>query len=107
MTDLKQRVKAILAKPYVRLLIPEEDGWFSGSIPEFPGCFAEEKGAKKTAWRLERVAESWLVAMLDGGKEDLIREPLECSRGERKEGTVVSHIIQKKAGLFRPKKKKA
>jgi predicted RNase H-like HicB family nuclease len=74
--EVKQRVKELLLKPYVRVLVPEEDGGFSAAIPEFSGCFADGRSAKEAARNLERAAYSWLFAMLEGGKEGLLTEPV-------------------------------
>lgn len=71
-----KRAKELLLLPYVRVLVPEEDGGFSAAIPEFPGCFADGNSAKEAARNLERAAYSWLRALLEGGKEDLLKPPI-------------------------------
>ena len=72
MTDF-ERVKKILARPYSRVLIPEEDGGYSAHMLEFKGCFAEGDTAEEAIQNLESAAESWLLACLDLGQ--LIPEP--------------------------------
>lgn len=64
-----------LAKPYGRLVVPEQDGSFRAEILEFPGCIALDDTAAKALAMLEDVAWSWLEAALDKGRA--IPEPLE------------------------------
>ncbi|HLA77797.1 MAG TPA: toxin-antitoxin system HicB family antitoxin [Vicinamibacteria bacterium] len=56
-----------LARPYSRILIPQEDGRFSAEVLEFPGCFAEGADSKAAYANLEAAAESWLLACLANG----------------------------------------
>jgi predicted RNase H-like HicB family nuclease len=69
MRSLEEYVK----KPYVRILIPDEDGGYSAEILEFPGCFAEGDTAGEAMRALERAAGSWIQAALDQGQD--IPEP--------------------------------
>jgi predicted RNase H-like HicB family nuclease len=69
MRSLEEYVK----KPYVRILIPDEDGGYSAEILEFPGCFTEGDTAGEAVQALERSAESWIQAALDQGQD--IPEP--------------------------------
>lgn len=60
-------VAEYLARPYSRILIPQEDGRFSAEVLEFPGCFAEGADPKAAYANLEVAAESWLLACLANG----------------------------------------
>jgi predicted RNase H-like HicB family nuclease len=62
-----------LKEPYSRILIPDENGFFSAEIMEFPGCFAEGKTADEAMHNLEEAAKSWIEASLEQGHE--IPEP--------------------------------
>jgi predicted RNase H-like HicB family nuclease len=64
----------LLARPYSRILIPDDGGGFSAEVLEFPGCFSEGGSADEAYANLERAAESWLLACLETGKA--IPEPL-------------------------------
>jgi antitoxin HicB len=64
MTD-SERVSGILARPYSRVLVPDETGGYSARMLEFPGCFAEGETADEALQNLESAAESWLLACLD------------------------------------------
>ena len=55
---------AYLARPYSRILIPQEGGRFSAEILEFPGCFAEGETPEAAYANLEDAAASWLAACL-------------------------------------------
>ena len=65
--------KEILAKPYHRVIRPDEMLWF-GEIVEFPGTLAVGRTAGDCAAQLEDVAESWLLATIDSGQD--VPEPL-------------------------------
>jgi predicted RNase H-like HicB family nuclease len=62
-----------LKEPYSRILIPDENGFFSAEIMEFPGCFAEGKTVDEAMHNLEEAAKSWIEASLEQGHE--IPEP--------------------------------
>jgi predicted HicB family RNase H-like nuclease len=57
-------VREYLARPYSRILIPQEGGGFSAEILEFPGCFAEGDSAQDAYASLEEAASGWLLACL-------------------------------------------
>lgn len=64
-----------LKKPYVRQLVPEDDGSFRAEIAEFPGCIALGATPAEAYSNLEEVAESWLESAI--AKKQAIPEPLE------------------------------
>lgn len=66
MTDF-ERVSEILSRSYSRVLIPDENGGYSATMREFPGCFAEGETANEAIQNLESAAESWLLACLARG----------------------------------------
>jgi predicted RNase H-like HicB family nuclease len=55
---------ALLKSPYHRVLVPGEDGGFSASIAEFPGCFAQGNTLYEAYENLERAAQAWLEAAI-------------------------------------------
>ena len=57
-----------LKRPYARILFPEQDDSWSAEILEFPGCFATGDTAEEALQNLERVAQSWILAMLAKGE---------------------------------------
>lgn len=74
------RVKAAtaaeyLARPYARVLVPDDDGTYRAEILEFPGCLAEGDTAAEALAALEAAAESWLDAAIE--MESQIPDPME------------------------------
>ncbi len=63
-----------LKEPYSRILIPDENGFYSAEILEFTGCFAEGPTADEAIYNLEEAAKSWIEASLEQGQE--IPEPM-------------------------------
>jgi len=63
----QDRVAELLAAPYARILVPDEEGGYSAEVLEFPGCFAEGDTAEEAVENLERAAESWLIACVERG----------------------------------------
>ena len=53
-----------LRQPYMRLVIPQDDGTFHAEIVELPGCIATGSTAGEAYQCLEEVAESWLESAL-------------------------------------------
>jgi len=66
-----------LKKPYGRVVVPESDGSFRAEIIEFPGCLSVGDTAAEALSNLERVAESWLEAVISKGQR--VPEPVETS----------------------------
>lgn len=58
-------VNDILQRPYSRVLTPEEDGRFSASILEFPGCFSQGNSPAEAYANLEEAARGWIEAALE------------------------------------------
>lgn len=52
----------IMRKPYHRILVPEEDGTWSGQILEFRGCLATGPTMEATLFALEEAALCWLCS---------------------------------------------
>jgi predicted RNase H-like HicB family nuclease len=65
-----------LKLPYARLVFPEQDGSWSAEILEFRGAFATGETVEEALQNVERVAESWILAMQAKGESipDPIRE---------------------------------
>lgn len=74
----KMTAKEILRLPYSRVLTPEEDGGFSASVLEFPGCFAQGDSAAEAYANLESAAESWIEAAFE--QQIDIPEPVAVQR---------------------------
>lgn len=72
-TDSK--IRTILARPYVRRLLPDEGGGYTAYIHEFPGCVAEGETADEALKSLDNAAASWLAVSLANGQA--IAEPLQ------------------------------
>jgi antitoxin HicB len=55
-------------EPYSRILIPNEDGTYSGEILEFPGCFADGDTPDEVMRRLDEAARSWVESAMAQGQ---------------------------------------
>ena len=60
-------VAQYLRKPYARVIIPDDLGWYAAQVLEFPGCFAEGDTPEKAYENLEGAAESWVGSALSQG----------------------------------------
>lgn len=75
MAKTEFKIRTILARPYVRRLLPdEESGGYTAFIHEFPGCVAEGETADEALENLDKAAASWLAASLSLGQP--IAEPI-------------------------------
>ncbi len=63
----EQEARAILCRPYERVLVPDDDGTFFARIREFRGCYATGETAAEAAAALEDVAASWLIGCAEAG----------------------------------------
>lgn len=63
----EERAKEILRRSYRWLLVPAENGGFTGEIVEFPGCVVEGDSAVDAATELEGVALAWLEDAIKQG----------------------------------------
>lgn len=66
--QISELVASYLAKPYMRLIVPENDGTFRGEILEFPGCIATGDTPGEAFSALEDVTKDWLEAALTMGQ---------------------------------------
>lgn len=74
-TKFNGKIQAILARPYVRRLLPDEQGGYTAYIHEFPGCVAEGETADEALDNLNAAAMSWLAAALALGQQ--VAEPMQ------------------------------
>jgi len=95
---MKGTAKDYLKKPYSRVLVPEEDGTYSADILEFPGCFAEGRTPDEAYANLEKVAESWIEAVLEQGQE--IPAPIEAHDFSGRLALRLPRSIHKQAAKF-------
>ena len=71
---LTDDIERILARPYARVIYPEEDGSYFGEIAEFPGCFSSGATSAEALGNLDEVAREWLRIEL--GKGHSIPQPM-------------------------------
>lgn len=76
MTISDEEICAILARPYVRNLLPDEDGGYTVTVREFPGCIAEGDTAEDALRNFEAAAASWIEAAAASGV--VIAQPVEA-----------------------------
>jgi predicted RNase H-like HicB family nuclease len=72
-----EEICAILARPYVRNLLPDGDGGYTVTVQEFPGCIAEGDTAEDALRNFDAAAASWIEAAVASGLA--IAEPVEAS----------------------------
>ena len=70
-----EEIRAVLARPYVRNLLPDGDGGYTVTVQEFPGCIAEGDTAEDALRNFDAAAASWIEAAVASGLE--IAQPVE------------------------------
>jgi len=65
--SVEKEIESFLLRPYQRVIIPDEEGGFTSTIQEFPGCIAEGETPAEAYENLERVARDWLEGALEQG----------------------------------------
>jgi antitoxin HicB len=73
-TDIPAQVARLMALPYTRELLPNEDGTWFARIVEFPGCMTEGDTKSAALEMLDEAMADWLTAKLEDG--DPIPQPL-------------------------------
>jgi predicted RNase H-like HicB family nuclease len=71
----EEEISAVLARPYVRNLLPDADGGYTVTVQEFPGCIAEGDTAEDALRNFDAAAASWIEAAVASGLA--IAEPIE------------------------------
>jgi antitoxin HicB len=71
---MKQKVEAILARPYTSELIRNADGTWFARVVEFTGCMTEGETREEAIKHLDDAMSAWIEAHLEGG--DTIPLPL-------------------------------
>lgn len=93
--DALGRVDDVLAKPYRRLLTPDESGGYVASVSEFPGCVAHGRTPNQALARLEQAARGWIDAALSTGYP--IPEPTNYDEYSGKVALRISRRLHKMA----------
>lgn len=62
-------VRAALAAPYTRLLTREDDGGYSASVLELPGCYTSGDTADETMDLLDDAIEMWVAVEVEDGHD--------------------------------------
>jgi antitoxin HicB len=64
-TDTQLRLEELLAQPWSREVVADEDGVFIASIPELEGCFADGDTVEDALANLNQVLRDWLEIALE------------------------------------------
>ena len=72
-TDTQSRLEELLAQPWSREVVADEDGVFVASVPELEGCFADGDTVEAALANLDQVLRDWLALALEDGAK--IPEP--------------------------------
>jgi len=59
----------LIAHPWSREIVVDEDGVFIARVPELPGCFIDGDTAEEALENLQAVLEDWLRNAVDKGKQ--------------------------------------
>ena len=68
-------LREYLAKPYSRVLVPDETGGYVAQVLELPGCIAEGETAAEAIHNLDDAMEAWIEAVIEDG--GAVPEPLD------------------------------
>jgi predicted RNase H-like HicB family nuclease len=63
----KRELRGILARPYTRELIKNEDGTWFARVVEFVGCMTEGDTSEEAINHLDEAMEAWVEAHLEDG----------------------------------------
>jgi antitoxin HicB len=74
MAQIDELIAAIKRRPYLRELLPEDDGTWFARIVEFPGCMTEGENPADAVAMLDDAMTAWLHVKIEDG--DPIPEPL-------------------------------
>jgi len=67
-TNIKEEVSKIVARPYVRELVKNEDGTWFARIVEFAGCMTEGDTQEEALTNLEDAMVAWVEVKLEDGE---------------------------------------
>lgn len=68
-TAIEAGVRAAVAAPYTRLFTREEDGRYSTSVLELPGCYSSGDTPEDAMDMLDEAIELWVEAELEDGHD--------------------------------------
>lgn len=71
----KDRINAIVVRPYTRELTPNGDGTWFARVVEFPGCMTEGETPNEALANLEDAMVGWISVHLED--RDTIPEPID------------------------------
>ncbi|MPZ99486.1 MAG: toxin-antitoxin system HicB family antitoxin [Dehalococcoidia bacterium] len=66
--DLRSRAEELAARPYRRVLIPDEDGVYFAEAPELPGAMTEGDSPLDALEMLDDAILAWILDALEDGK---------------------------------------
>ena len=66
---IDEAVRVALAAPYTRLLTREDDGGYSASVLELPGCYTSGDTAEETMELLDDAIEMWVAVEVEDGHD--------------------------------------
>lgn len=72
-TSINEEVERIIARPYTRELVPDEDGTWFARVLELPGCMTTGATETEAIENLRDAMEAWVADALEEG--DPIPEP--------------------------------
>src|SRR5881392_1380184 len=72
-SDIQSRLEELLAQPWSREVVADEDGVFIASVPELEGCFADGDSVEEALANLDQVLREWLELAVE--EREAIPEP--------------------------------
>lgn len=97
-SDLQRRASADYiweSSPYTRRLVPDEDGGYSATVQEFPGCIADGDSAEEALENLRKVAISWIQSHVELGQN--VPDPIAFGRYSGKVALRIPRGLHKRA----------
>src|SRR2546422_11256671 len=63
--EVKRSLEELIALPWSREVVADEDGVFIASVPELEGCFADGDTVEEALSNLDHVLRNWLALALE------------------------------------------
>lgn len=71
---MEAEIARLVALPYTRLLVPDEDGGYTAEVLEFEGCFSQGDSGEEALENINGAMHDWLEVEIQAGHS--IPEPM-------------------------------
>jgi predicted RNase H-like HicB family nuclease len=66
---LEKKIEYLMSLPYPVVILPEEEGGYTGIVPDLPGCMTCAETWEELGEQLKDAKREWFKAVLEEGKE--------------------------------------